>query len=253
MLDLQVYGVILIVILFSLGSILLISKLPRGKTFDEMLEEQRQFKAQLLAASSQSEKVTIGGNKKDNNKNKKGKNQPKKGNKKSPVVVNKPKPETEESAGDAESDTGSDRSGPETSPIHTNKKRDFNVEFIETEAFPLADHIPAKNSNKGKKNKKGGILINKTEHSLVSSELVTEEINHFVELHPRDAVEIHRLQSLEEANEATLHKNIKAIKEKKGKSSNVHSKNLFNYRFFNQQDANTHRQSLQLIKSRTTS
>lgn len=213
------YGVILIVVLFSLGSILLISKLPRGKTFDEMLEEQRQFKAQLLAASSQSEKVTggsSGGNKKDN-KNKKGKNQPKKGSKKSPAVVNKPRQETEESAGDADSDTGSDRSGPETSPIHTNKKKDVNVDFIETEAFPLADHIPMKNTNKGKKNKKGGILVNKSEQPLVTSEPVTEEVNHFVELHPRDAVEIHRLHSLEEANEATLHKNNKTGKDKKGK------------------------------------
>ncbi|XP_063696225.1 ribosome-binding protein 1 isoform X2 [Culicoides brevitarsis] len=221
MLDLQVYGVILIVVLFSLGSILLISKLPRGKTFDEMLEEQRQFKAQLLAASSQSEKAASG-NKKDNNKNnnnKKGKNQQKKGGgKKSPAVVNKPKQETEESAAEVESDTDSDRSGPETSPIHTNKsKRDVNVDFIETEAFPLADHIPAKNANKGKKNKKGGILVNKSEHPLVSSEMVAEEANHFVELHPRDAVEIHRLQSLEEANEATLHKNTRNFKDKKGR------------------------------------
>lgn len=228
MLDLQVYGVILIVVLFSLGSILLISKLPRGKTFDEMLEEQRQFKAQLLAASSQSEKVSGAGNKKDN-KTKKGKNQPKKGSKKSPVVVNKPKPETEESAGDAESDTGSDRSGPETSPVHTNKKRDVNVDFIETEAFPLsADHVPVKNANKGKKNKKGGILVNKSEHPLVSSEPVTEEVNHFVELHPRDAIEIHRLHSLEEANEATLHKNIKTVKEKKGKGSTFYKETPLN-------------------------
>lgn len=231
MLDLQVYGVILIVVLFSLGSILLISKLPRGKTFDEMLEEQRQFKAQLLAASSQSEKVTGGGgsgsgaNKKD--KNKKGKNQPKKGSKKSPGILNKPKQETEESAGDAESDTGSDRSGPETSPIHTNKKRDLNVDFIETEAFPLADHIPTKNANKGKKNKKGGILVNKSEQPLVSSDLITEEVNHFVESHPRDAIEIHRMHSLEEAHEATLQKNAKTSKDKKGKkSSNLYLKKI---------------------------
>lgn len=217
MLDLQVYGVILIVVLFSLGSILLISKLPRGKTFDEMLEEQRQFKAQLLAASSQSEKTSTG-NKKENNKNKKGKNQQKKGGKKSPATVSKAKhQETEESA--AESDTGSDRSGPETSPVHTHKKRDINVDFIETEAFPLADHMPARNNNKGKKNKKGGgILVNKSEQPLVSSEPVTEEVNHFVELHPRDAVEIHRLHSLEEANEATLHKHNKVLKDRKGRS-----------------------------------
>lgn len=221
MLDLQVYGVILIVVLFSLGSILLISKLPRGKTFDEMLEEQRQFKAQLLAASAQNEKASGGGggnNKKENNKNKKGKNQPKKGNKKSPIV--KPKQETEESTGDVESDTASDRSGPETSPIHTNKQntksKDVNVDFIETEAFALADHNPSKSGNKGKKNKKGGILVNKTEHPLVTNEPIVEEVNHFVELHPRDAIEIHRLHSLEEANEATLQKNNKSGKDKKG-------------------------------------
>jgi ribosome-binding protein 1 len=216
MFDLQVLGVILIVILFSLGSILLISKLPRAKTFDEMQEEKRQFKAQLLAASAQTATEKSGNNKKDN-KNKTKKNQlPKKGKKSSAVI--KTKPETEESA-DVDSDSQSDRSGPETSPVHTKKQRDINMDFIETEAFPIADHIPTKNSNKSKKNKKGGILVNKSDPILLSSEPVAEEVNHFEEIHPRDAIEIHRLHSMEENAEPALPptSKVKSSKEKKGK------------------------------------
>lgn len=220
MFDLQVYGAILIVILFSLGSIILISKLPRGKTFDEMLEEKRQFKAQLLAASNQAsmEKTGNSNNNKKDNKAKNKKNQlTKKNNKKSPANTKPAKPDTEESA-DVESDTQSDRSGPETSPVHNKKAvKDINSDFIETESFPIADHIPTKNSQKQKKNKKGGILVNKSEHIFISSETVTEEINHFEEIHPHDAIEIHRMQSIDEGAEASVQLKPKPMREKKGK------------------------------------
>ena len=47
----------------------------------------------------------------------------------------------------------------------------------------------------GKKGKgKGGILVNKNEPILVKDEPIEEEINHFEETQPKDAVEIHRAE-----------------------------------------------------------
>lgn len=208
MLDLQVFGVVLIVVLFSLGSILLISKLPKGKTFDEMLEEKRQFREQLMAAANAEKTVN---NKKEQmaNQKKKGKPQPpKKNNKKLQQV--KPKPESEESAGHDDSDTQSEKSG-------DNQKELF---VFETEAFSIADMaaVAAKaNKGGGKRNKNKGILVNKNEQTFVKENAVVVEVNNFEQIHPKDVIELQRQHSakeevVEQINHVTKNKGKKGKK-----------------------------------------
>jgi ribosome-binding protein 1 len=69
----------------------------------------------------------------------------------------------------------------------------------ETRSEPATPpEVPRKQAPKaqaaaGKKGKgKGGILINKNEPVMVKEVESVEEVNHFVEIHPKDAVEIHR-------------------------------------------------------------
>lgn len=71
-------------------------------------------------------------------------------------------------------------------------------------ATPPESLVLRKNASKaqqaGKKNKgKGGILVNKNEPILVKESSFVEEVNHFEEIHPKDAVEIHRNAVKEEA------------------------------------------------------
>lgn len=55
------------------------------------------------------------------------------------------------------------------------------------------------NNNSTKKGKgKGGILVNKNEPVMVKEMEIVEEVNHFVESHPKDAVEIQRSSGKEE-------------------------------------------------------
>lgn len=65
----------------------------------------------------------------------------------------------------------------------------------------------------GKKGKgKGGILVNKNEPVLVKDTPVEEEANHFEEIHPKDAVEIHRAVEGVEKKNFRQHKNAKQSK-----------------------------------------
>lgn len=64
-------------------------------------------------------------------------------------------------------------------------------------------------SKKGKAKK--GILSNKNEQTSVKEALIEEEINHFEEIHPKDAIEIHRLSSKDEPEK----KNIREAKKPK--------------------------------------
>lgn len=51
--DLQVYGIIFIVVLVSLLSLLFIQKfLPRAKTFDEMLAEKKKMREVILGTTA---------------------------------------------------------------------------------------------------------------------------------------------------------------------------------------------------------
>lgn len=64
--DLQVYGIILIVFLVSLLSYLFIAKfLPHGKSFDEMIAEKKRMREEVLGlAKPVTSKQTSAGNKK---------------------------------------------------------------------------------------------------------------------------------------------------------------------------------------------
>lgn len=70
---------------------------------------------------------------------------------------------------------------------------------------------PQQVSQAGKKGKgKGGILVNKSEPILVKDDLVEEAVNHFEEIHPKDAVEIHRQSLKEEPEKKNFRENRKA-------------------------------------------
>lgn len=58
-------------------------------------------------------------------------------------------------------------------------------------------------TNAKKSKGKGGILVNKNEPVMVKEVEVVEESNHFVEIHPKDAVEIHRLTGKEHEDKST--------------------------------------------------
>lgn len=63
----------------------------------------------------------------------------------------------------------------------------------------------------GKKGKgKSGILVNKNEPVLVKDTSIEEEANHFEEIHPKDAVEIHRAAVKEEVEKKHFRDNKKA-------------------------------------------
>lgn len=67
----------------------------------------------------------------------------------------------------------------------------------------------------GKKGKgKGGILVNKNEPILVKDTSIEEEVNHFEEIHPKDAIEIHRNSIKEDAEKKHVRekRNVKPAK-----------------------------------------
>lgn len=116
--DLQTFGIIFIVIVFSLLSILFVSKLPAGKTFDEMLAEKKQLAAKLDSLSS-------GKNEKNNQKKTNKKNVRKN---KNVIHTHKNKESEPESVESTGSDTNSDN----------------DIEFMETEAFAISANNAAK-------------------------------------------------------------------------------------------------------------
>lgn len=193
--------VIFILIIFSFGSYILFSKLPRGKTFEEALAEKKQLAEKIYALSAGHEKKKTNKNKKINNNKKQGKPSTKLNKKESELDT----PE--------ESDVNSDANPSNDSPVH-------HVEFSEAEI--ISDSEPKKtktNQQTKKKNSKtvgAGILINKSEPVIVKSEPIIETLNHFETIHPKDDMEKWKSSQKEEST-AKADKNNK--EQKKGKLS----------------------------------
>lgn len=189
--------VIFILCLFSFGSYILFSKLPRGKTFEEALAEKKQLAEQIYALSSGHGNKKTNKNKKLNN-NKKPKH----------VKVNK----TRESDSPEESDLNSDVNPSNDSPVH-------HVEFSEAEI--ISDSEPKKtktNQQTKKKNSKtvgAGILINKSESVVLKSEPIVQELNHFDVIQPKDDMEKFKSSQQKEEMNKSADKNTK--EQKKGK------------------------------------
>lgn len=198
--ELLVFVVILAGILVSLlGIHLFLLKPLSRKSFEDVLKEKRELREKILGANSNATKqVKDSSNKKAKKLNKKAQPQKQKTN-----IVTK---DSDQDSAEVESDSNSSESQmeEEINPLSYAKKVvNTSVEYVETKAFPISDTHGKKKENKqnhGKKNKqKTGILLNKTEPVLVKQE-AAPEINHFEEIHPKDAVEIARLQKEEETS-----------------------------------------------------
>jgi ribosome-binding protein 1 len=189
--DLQVYAIILIVFLVSFLSYLFISKfLPGGKTFDEMIAEKKRMREEVLGLTKpvSKEKQSNSGSKK------KPKKEVKKVRKKKEEVMlsmihqranhlqnthqTKVAKEVTSNESDASESSEAVRSEPATPP--------------ETLVLRKNAAKPQQQQQQAKKSKgKGGILVNKNEPVLVKEAPIEEEVNHFEEIHPKDAVEMH--------------------------------------------------------------
>jgi len=127
--ELHVLGVIFIVFLVSLCTLLFISKLPRGKTFDEVLAEKRQLSEKIYGLT--------GGKKKPKKIVKKTKEKSKTYNK------DNNKESELESPVDSDAPSESNKSiDINNSPIHTTDK--VHVEFTEEEILTESNLIPNK-------------------------------------------------------------------------------------------------------------
>uniref|UniRef100_A0A182MQ99 Ribosome receptor lysine/proline rich domain-containing protein n=1 Tax=Anopheles culicifacies TaxID=139723 RepID=A0A182MQ99_9DIPT len=217
--DLTTLSFIVIVLFFSLLSMLFISRfLPKGKSFEEMLKEKREMREKILgltspsstgpptksskeSANKRTKKTNSGANANQNQKNRGAKQQQQQQHQRVAVV-------------DPESDGHSSESPleEEINPLtygakkRTGQTTNLTVEYAETEAFPLSENAGGnkKKDNKqqgGKKNKQkaaGGILVNKSEPVHVKPVETVPEMNHFAEIHPKDALEIARQQKQED-------------------------------------------------------
>lgn len=197
--DLFIFVVILVGTLVSLlGLHFFLLKPLSGKSFEEELKEKREMREKILGAAGTSKSTKDNANKKGKKVNKK----PQQQKQKAAAAVK----DSDMDSGEVESDSNSSESQmeEEINPLtYAKKKVNASVEFAETEAFALTDtHNKKKDKqNQGKKNKqKGGILLNKSEPVLVkpASEPALE-INHFEEIHPKDALEIARQHKEEES------------------------------------------------------
>ncbi|GAB0091483.1 hypothetical protein DMENIID0001_063350 [Sergentomyia squamirostris] len=183
--EFYVYFVIVVVILVSLATSLIISKLPRGKSFEEVLSEKKKLAEKLYGTSGKKSQKTK-------------KQQPGNVNKKKEKV----KPIKEESSEDIADNSGQKTPSP---------KAHFDV--VDSEVTTDNDsprpkkqqQVPAKKS--GKKNGGGGktsgtgILINKSETSVAKS-VATEPMNHFEPTaHPKDETEFLRATNKDESAE----------------------------------------------------
>lgn len=196
--DLSILVVILVVVLVSLlGIHFFLLKPLSGKSFEEMLKEKREMREKILGAGGSAKSSKDHANKKTKKVNKKPQHQ----KQKAAAAVK----DSDQDSAEVESDSNSSESAmeEEINPLtYARKKVTASVEYAETEAFALNDGHGKKKDNKqnqGKKNKqKGGILLNKAEPVLVKQESVLE-VNHFEEIHPKDALEIARQHKEEEA------------------------------------------------------
>lgn len=196
--------VIFILILFSFGSYILFSKLPRGKTFEEALAEKKQLAEKIYALSA-------GHGNKKTNKNKKINN-----NKKQQGKFTKLNKKESELDTPEESDVNSDVNPSNDSPIH-------HVEFSEAEI--ISDSEPKKTKNNQQTKKKNsktagsGILINKSEPVIgKTSEPTVEQLNHFETIQPKDDME--KLKSTQKEESTVDYKNKADKNNKESKKGN---------------------------------
>lgn len=185
--ELQVYFVIAIVFLASFLTLLFISKLPRGKTFDEVLAEKRQLAEKLYGPNSGQKRT--GGKK---NQKQQQQNNNKKSNK-----TKSQKKEIETVSEEHESENNSDGNLSDGSSVPAVSHVEFvDVEIIPTEPVNVGKKSPmnkvASNPPKRKNSKSPGtgILVNKSEQSFVKNVVTVEQLNNFNEIMPKDVVEL---------------------------------------------------------------
>uniref|UniRef100_A0A182PAC2 Ribosome receptor lysine/proline rich domain-containing protein n=1 Tax=Anopheles epiroticus TaxID=199890 RepID=A0A182PAC2_9DIPT len=237
--DLTTLSFIVIVVFFSLMSMLFISRfLPKGKSFEEMMKEKREMREKILgltspttapstksgkeSANKRTKKTNSGGNQTQNQKNRNAKQQQQQHQR--VEIVEK------ESDGNSSESPLEEEINPLTygAKKRTGQATNLTVEYVETEAFPLSENGAGskKKDNKqqqsGKKNKQksaGGILVNKSEPVLVKPVETVPEMNHFAEIHPKDALEIARQQKHEEDSKSGKHP---APKEQRNRNKKDH-------------------------------
>lgn len=186
--DLQVYAIILIVFLVSFASYLFISKfLPHGKTFDEMIAEKKRMREEVLGTLKASN--TKHGN---TSSKKKPKKELKKRDTQSKTIK-------EVTSNESDVSESSETNLPE--PIITTTR--ISPE-ISRKSIPKQQTTVQQVAKKSKG--KSGILVNKNEPVLIKETETSEEVNHFEQIHPKDAIEIHR---------ASEEKSIKNIRKNK--------------------------------------
>uniref|UniRef100_A0A182SZ91 Ribosome receptor lysine/proline rich domain-containing protein n=1 Tax=Anopheles maculatus TaxID=74869 RepID=A0A182SZ91_9DIPT len=222
--DLTTLSFIVIVLFFSLLSMLFISRfLPKGKSFEEMLKEKREMREKILgltspdkpptksskeSANKRTKKSHSGGGNANQNQKNRGAKQQQQQQQQQRIEVVEPESDGHSSESPLEEEINPLTYG---SKKRTGQATNLTVEYAETEAFPLSENAVGnkKKENKqqqgGKKNKQktaGGILVNKSEPVLVKPVETVPEMNHFAEIHPKDALEIARQQKHEEDTKA---------------------------------------------------
>lgn len=191
--DLQIIAIILIVFLVSFASYLFISKfLPHGKTFDEMIAEKKRIREEVLGTL----KTSNSKHSSSSSSKKKPKKELKKRDTQSKIIKEVTSNESDVSES-SETNLSEAVTSMQISP-ETSRKN-----------IPIKQHIAVQQSTK-KTRGKTGILVNKNEPVLIKESEISEEINHFEEIHPKDAVEIQR--SSEEKSVKNFRKN-KPVKE----------------------------------------
>ncbi|CAH1719578.1 unnamed protein product [Chironomus riparius] len=183
--DLQVYAIILIVFLVSFASYLFISKfLPHGKTFDEMIAEKKRMREEVLGTLKTS-------------------------NSKHGSSSTKKKPKKEFKKRDIQSKAIKEVTSNESD---VSESSETNVAMTTVRVSPEISRkcvpkqqIVVQQQNTKRTKGKTGILVNKNEPVLVKETEISEEINHFEEIHPKDAIEIQR--SSEEKHSKNIRKN----------------------------------------------
>lgn len=199
--DLSVLIVMFVATLLVLvGLYFFLMKPLAGKSYEEMQKEKLAMREKIMGTGAGA--ATSAKSSKDNaNKKTKKVNKNKQQQKQKAAV----KDSDQDSV--VETESAESEFEEEINPLtYAKKKVNASVEYAETEAFALnADgHGKKKDKpNQGKKNnkQKGGILLNKSEPVLVKQESA-QEINHFEEIHPKDALEIARQHKEEDAKKS---------------------------------------------------
>lgn len=202
--DLSVFIVMFVATLLSLvGLYFFLMKPLAGKSYEEIQKEKREMREKIMGTTGGGGSSATSAKSSKDNANKKAK----KVNKKPQQQKQKPVPkDSDQDSAEVETESNESEFEEEINPLtYAKKKINASVEYAETEAFALNPEGHGKKKDKqqqnqgagGKKNSKqqqqgkGGILLNKSEPVLVKQESAPE-INHFEEIHPKDALEIAR-------------------------------------------------------------